>query len=45
MPWVEENETLPIIDYGNSLEDCGIIVIFQMLKNSPRRLEIRMDQI
>jgi hypothetical protein len=45
MPWVEQGDGTPVIDFGNTLEVCGIMVMYKMLKNSQQRVLIKFDQI
>jgi hypothetical protein len=34
MPWVDQQDQMPVIDFGDTLELCGIMIICLMLKNA-----------
>jgi hypothetical protein len=45
MPWVEQEDEMPVIDFGNTLEVCGIMNVYQILKSSEKRVKVLINLI
>ena len=45
MPWIKEGCKMPIIDFGDTLEVAGIMLIFQIVQSAKSRAIVKIDSI
>lgn len=45
IPWGKDGEKLPVIDFGDSLEDTDLNIILLLIKNAKNRVTIQIGNI